>query len=204
MPDVNLIMLGRGDAETFLVILFLVIAGVVNLVRWLASKAQEPQEPSPQPRGESPRPASQQDPAEVLKRFLEEMTGAPASPPQSASRPHANPQRGPLAASPPHRPARQTPSQRPFAPGADEVQAREEPRTVPAVSPDSETSPLEEPAPDETQPGLAQAKPLRESPKGQPAAADWLDRLPGTDLQRAIVLREILGQPRALQRHPRR
>jgi len=207
------LILANGGAEPIIVILFLVIAGIINLIRWLASKGEEnrrkrgmPTSRSRQTSTQATRPSPQGDPGEVLKKFLEEMTGVPVQ--RQAQRP--KPQQPPAPPRRPTRVSRPAPVTPPAPPPAPErIHTEPEVSTEPSLvtlgkSPEYRRTQDELPSEKKPQPKKKPKKarvPRVARKRKQPVAAyAWMQQLPEHPLQRGIVLSEILGPPCARKR----
>jgi len=197
-------ILGGGDAEPVFVIIFFIIIGIINLIRWLANKAQKAQrekQPEKQRQRQDSGGSGKGDPGEVLKRFLEEMTGKPAQQPQRAAPPPRRPD--PEPAYPTPQPLTVLETQAPaHAHGPDAPEAENEVGLASSLPSEKKGARSKRPKAAPAQDAPAPSPPPKH--RGPVAATEWLERLPSSPLKRAIVLREVLGPPRALQRRPQR
>lgn len=208
--------------DLIFVVVVLVISALVSLIRWLnrtfggQAKKEEsveaPRRAESAPGDEAPAT----DSSEALRNFLEEMTGRrPAAPAEGTRRPvERRPQR------PPRERHRLEPEpvdleeapERPRA--ADRPAARPRPSQRRAPKQASRPRPAPRPQPKRSTQELAvleEAEASRQMPRqdmGRSYGAsrttpreDWISTLPGSDLQRAVLLMEILGPPRAKKPH---
>jgi hypothetical protein len=184
-------------------LIFLVLAGLALIFKWLTSHgsgdSEKPESPSPNEQAPPPRQPAQSD-EERIRRFLEAL----GAPPGTRPPPPVRPRRVVTPAAPP--------AQRPRA-KRSWVQPLPPLVTTPKdLGPPPPTTTPFEPIVAEVAPPIAVAPPLPvivPSPPPMPRASAPLRAMPrqslGTLLRKrssvrqAIILREVLGPPRGLQ-----
>ena len=191
-------------------LIFLVLAGVALIFRWLTTQAREESEKDSSPSPEEPasRPPTQSE-EERVRKFLEALGVPPgtAPPPRMKSR-SVRPRRVTTSQAPPPQKVRRSWVQ-PLPPL---VTTPEEAGPAPVViAPEQAT---ETPAPVETRakvfvspstegpagPKVKVVRQKRRQPAAAPAPTSFIALLRARNsVRQAIILREVLGPPRGLQ-----
>ena len=177
----------RDIAEVVLYLVIFIVIGLGSLVKALYRSRQKQAETRDEPK----RAQGWRPPTDDVRNFLEEVA-------QRAGKELGYPEALPKPAPPRPAVARPTarPAGRPSAPQPAQMMRKKPPRREPAVviAPEPKPQPLEE-VRDPRRISIEKPKPKKAAARRAPV---WLDKLPKKPLAKGIVLREILGPPRAL------